>query len=146
MSSGVPEFDTVSDNGLLSRNEPIRSKVSKLTEKLRKRVPTNTTGHCGSHSTSYFSIIFIISTFKTIFYFCPSTGNCYQCNSAFSVLKKRVWPLIFIMFNMLFNLYNDSFTHDYLIFSRETAVTVVSAFVPAVARIKCSNPVWEPQV
>ncbi len=125
MSSGVPEFDTVSDNGLLSRNEPIRSKVSKLTEKLRKRVPTNTTGHCGSHSTSYFSITFIISTFKTIFYFCPSTGNCYQCNSAFSVLKKRVWPLIFIMFNMLFNLYDDSFTHDYLIFSRETAVTVV---------------------
>lgn len=42
MSSGAPEFDTVSDNGLLSRNEPIRSKVSKLTEKLRKRVPSNT--------------------------------------------------------------------------------------------------------
>ncbi|XP_056312386.1 protrudin isoform X4 [Danio aesculapii] len=59
VSSGVPEFDTVSDNGLLSRNEPIRSKVSKLTEKLRKRVPTN------------------------------ATGNCFQCNSAFSVLKKR---------------------------------------------------------
>ncbi|XP_009293123.1 protrudin isoform X3 [Danio rerio] len=59
VSSGVPEFDTVSDNGLLSRNEPIRSKVSKLTEKLRKRVPTN------------------------------ATGNCVQCNSAFSVLKKR---------------------------------------------------------
>ncbi|XP_048051912.1 protrudin isoform X2 [Megalobrama amblycephala] len=59
VSSGVPEFDTISDNGLLSRNEPIRSKVSKLTEKLRKRVPTN------------------------------ATGNCFQCNSAFSVLKKR---------------------------------------------------------
>ncbi|XP_016145326.1 protrudin-like isoform X5 [Sinocyclocheilus grahami] len=59
VSSGVPEFDTVSDNGLLSRNEPIRSKVSKLTEKLRKRVPSNT------------------------------IGNCSQCNSAFSVLKKR---------------------------------------------------------
>ncbi|XP_051983420.1 protrudin-like isoform X2 [Xyrauchen texanus] len=59
VSAGVPEFDTVSDNGLLSRNEPIRSKVSKLTEKLRKRVPSN------------------------------STGNCFQCNSAFSVLKKR---------------------------------------------------------
>ncbi|XP_058627368.1 protrudin isoform X5 [Onychostoma macrolepis] len=59
VSSGAPEFDTVSDNGLLSRNEPIRSKVSKLTEKLRKRVPSNT------------------------------IGNCCQCNSAFSVLKKR---------------------------------------------------------
>lgn len=59
VSSVVPEFDSISDNGLLSRNEPIRSKVSKLTEKLRKRVPTN------------------------------ATGNCFQCNSAFSVLKKR---------------------------------------------------------
>ncbi|XP_026078873.1 protrudin isoform X4 [Carassius auratus] len=59
VSSGVPEFDTVSDNGLLSRNEPIRSKVSKLTEKLRKRVPAN------------------------------ATGNCFHCSSAFSVLKKR---------------------------------------------------------
>lgn len=37
------------------------------------------------------------------------------------------------------------FTHNYF-FSRETAVTVVSVFVPTVARIKCSNPVWEPQV
>ncbi|XP_033883253.2 protrudin-like isoform X3 [Acipenser ruthenus] len=38
----------VIDNGLLSRNEPIRSKVSKLTEKLRKRYPTNNydRGHC----------------------------------------------------------------------------------------------------
>ncbi|XP_059408940.1 protrudin isoform X2 [Carassius carassius] len=59
VSSGVPEFDTVSDNGLLGRNEPIRSKVSKLTEKLRKRVPAN------------------------------ATGNCFHCSSAFSVLKKR---------------------------------------------------------
>ncbi|XP_072512793.1 protrudin isoform X2 [Salminus brasiliensis] len=53
------DYDSVSDNGLLSRNEPIRSKVSKLTEKLRKRVPTN------------------------------STGNCSSCCAAFSVLKKR---------------------------------------------------------
>ncbi|TSK18074.1 Protrudin [Bagarius yarrelli] len=37
------DYDSVSDNGLLSRNEPIRSRVSKLTEKLRKRVPTNST-------------------------------------------------------------------------------------------------------
>lgn len=53
------DYDSVSDNGLLSRNEPIRSKVSKLTEKLRKRVPTN------------------------------PTGNCSSCAAAFSVLKKR---------------------------------------------------------
>lgn len=56
---GTPDYDTISDNGLLSRNEPIRSKVSKLTEKLRKRYPTT------------------------------STGNCTSCNGAFSVLKKR---------------------------------------------------------
>uniref|UniRef100_A0A669BXC4 Protrudin n=1 Tax=Oreochromis niloticus TaxID=8128 RepID=A0A669BXC4_ORENI len=56
---GAPEYDTISENGLLSRNEPIRSKVSKLTEKLRKRYPTTV------------------------------TGNCSSCNAVFSVLKKR---------------------------------------------------------
>ncbi|XP_051940959.1 protrudin isoform X3 [Hippocampus zosterae] len=56
---GAPEFDTLSENGLLSRNEPIRSKVSKLTEKLRKRYPTT------------------------------GAGNCASCNAVFSVLKKR---------------------------------------------------------
>lgn len=56
---GAPEFDTVSENGFLSRNEPIRSKVSKLTERLRKRYPTT------------------------------STGNCSSCSAVFSVLKKR---------------------------------------------------------
>ncbi|XP_041640752.1 protrudin isoform X2 [Cheilinus undulatus] len=56
---GAPEYDTISENGLLSRNEPIRAKVSKLTEKLRKRYPTT------------------------------STGNCSNCNAVFSVLKKR---------------------------------------------------------
>ncbi|XP_053532232.1 protrudin isoform X3 [Ictalurus punctatus] len=56
---GGADYDSVSDNGLLSRNEPIRSRVSKLTEKLRKRVPTN------------------------------ATGNCSSCSAAFSVLKKR---------------------------------------------------------
>ncbi|CAL8331992.1 unnamed protein product [Merluccius merluccius] len=56
---GTPDYDCISDNGLLSRNEPIRSKVSKLTEKLRKRYPT------------------------------ASTGNCSSCSAVFSVLKKR---------------------------------------------------------
>lgn len=56
---GAPEYDTISENGLLSRNEPIRSKVSKLTEKLRKRYPAT------------------------------STGNCSSCSAVFSVLKKR---------------------------------------------------------
>lgn len=83
--------------------------------------------------------------FKTIFSFYPSTGNCFQCSSAFSVLKKRVWPLSFILLNMLFHLY-DVVSLMIIVFSRETAVTAVSVFVPAVARIKCSDPVWEPQV
>ncbi|XP_047222379.1 protrudin isoform X2 [Girardinichthys multiradiatus] len=56
---GAPEYDTVSENGFLSRNEPIRSKVSKLTERLRKRYPAT------------------------------STGNCSSCSAVFSVLKKR---------------------------------------------------------
>ncbi|KAF3687357.1 Protrudin Zinc finger FYVE domain-containing protein 27 [Channa argus] len=55
----APDYDTISENGLLSRNEPIRSKVSKLTERLRKRYPTT------------------------------STGNCSSCSAVFSVLKKR---------------------------------------------------------
>ncbi|XP_072095114.1 protrudin isoform X1 [Mobula birostris] len=49
---------TMQDNGFF-KNEPIRSKVSKLTEKLRKRYPTN------------------------------NYGNCSSCCSTFSVLKKR---------------------------------------------------------
>ena len=43
-SLGIPDYDCITDNGLLSRNEPIRSKVSKLTEKLRKRYPTASAG------------------------------------------------------------------------------------------------------
>ncbi|XP_005352355.1 protrudin isoform X1 [Microtus ochrogaster] len=47
------------DNGFLSKNEVLRSKVSRLTERLRKRYPTN------------------------------SFGNCAGCAATFSVLKKR---------------------------------------------------------
>ncbi|XP_068114054.1 protrudin isoform X2 [Hyperolius riggenbachi] len=48
------------DNGFLSRNDALKSKVSKLTEKLRKRYPAN------------------------------NYGNCYGCNAPFSmILKKR---------------------------------------------------------
>ncbi|XP_064418987.1 protrudin isoform X2 [Latimeria chalumnae] len=42
VSAGALDYDLgLQDNGFLSKNEPIRSKVSKLTEKLRKRYPTN---------------------------------------------------------------------------------------------------------
>ncbi|XP_069836085.1 protrudin isoform X2 [Dendropsophus ebraccatus] len=47
------------DNGFLSRNDAIKSKVSKLTERLRKRYPAN------------------------------NLGTCTGCNANFSVLKKR---------------------------------------------------------
>ncbi|XP_054099184.2 protrudin isoform X28 [Callithrix jacchus] len=47
------------DNGFMSKNEVLRSKVSRLTERLRKRYPTN------------------------------NFGNCTGCSATFSVLKKR---------------------------------------------------------
>ncbi|XP_053548521.1 protrudin isoform X2 [Bombina bombina] len=53
------EYENLQDNGFLSKNEVIRSKVSKLTEKLRKRYPAN------------------------------NLGTCTGCNATFSVLKKR---------------------------------------------------------
>ncbi|XP_072335739.1 protrudin isoform X2 [Scyliorhinus torazame] len=57
---GAGDYElTMQDNGFFNKNEPIRSKVSKLTEKLRKRYPTN------------------------------NYGNCNSCNATFSVLKKR---------------------------------------------------------
>ncbi|XP_009906483.2 protrudin isoform X2 [Dryobates pubescens] len=54
------EFDlSLPDNGFMSKNEVIRSKVSRLTERLRKRCPTN------------------------------NFGSCTGCAATFSVLKKR---------------------------------------------------------
>ncbi|XP_064000669.1 protrudin isoform X2 [Pogoniulus pusillus] len=54
------DFDlSLPDNGFMSKNEVIRSKVSRLTERLRKRCPTN------------------------------NFGSCTGCAATFSVLKKR---------------------------------------------------------
>ncbi|XP_008943200.1 PREDICTED: protrudin, partial [Merops nubicus] len=54
------EFDlSLPDNGFMSKNEVIRSKVSRLTERLRKRCPSN------------------------------NFGSCTGCAATFSVLKKR---------------------------------------------------------
>ncbi|KAM9232709.1 protrudin isoform 2-T2 [Leptosomus discolor] len=54
------DFDlSLPDNGFMSKNEVIRSKVSRLTERLRKRYPSN------------------------------NFGNCMGCAATFSVLKKR---------------------------------------------------------
>ncbi|XP_063290694.1 protrudin isoform X2 [Pelobates fuscus] len=60
VSQGTVEYDlNLQDNGFLSKNEVIKSKVSKLTERLRKRYPAN------------------------------NVGVCTGCNATFSVLKKR---------------------------------------------------------
>uniref|UniRef100_A0A8C8B9L4 Protrudin n=1 Tax=Otus sunia TaxID=257818 RepID=A0A8C8B9L4_9STRI len=54
------DFDlSLPDNGFMSKNEVIRSKVSRLTERLRKRYPSN------------------------------NFGSCTGCAATFSVLKKR---------------------------------------------------------
>ncbi|KAM4669155.1 protrudin isoform 1-T1 [Amazona ochrocephala] len=54
------DFDlSLPDNGFMSKNEVIRSKVSRLTERLRKRYPSN------------------------------NFGSCTGCGATFSVLKKR---------------------------------------------------------
>lgn len=43
------DFDlSLPDNGFMSKNEVIRSKVSRLTERLRKRYPSNNFGEFGS--------------------------------------------------------------------------------------------------
>ncbi|XP_067114941.1 LOW QUALITY PROTEIN: protrudin [Osmerus mordax] len=80
---GTPDYDTISDNGLLSRNEPIRSKVSKLTEKLRKRYPTTATGSCSS-CTAVFSVLKKRRS-------CSNCGNsfCSRCCS-YKVLKSSM--------------------------------------------------------
>ncbi|KAM8923794.1 protrudin isoform 2-T2 [Pelodytes ibericus] len=60
VSQGTVEYDlSLQDNGILSKNEAIKSKVSKLTERLRKRYPAN------------------------------NLGTCTGCSATFSVLKKR---------------------------------------------------------
>ncbi|XP_015799303.1 protrudin isoform X1 [Nothobranchius furzeri] len=66
---GAPEYDPISENDLLSRNEPIRSKVSKLTEKLRKRYPASVTGSCSSCS-AVFSVL-------------KKRRNCSNCGNSF---------------------------------------------------------------
>ncbi|KAF7253181.1 Protrudin [Varanus komodoensis] len=60
------EFDLgLPDNPFMSRNEVLRSRVSRLTERLRKRYPTNNLGT-------------------------GLGGSCASCSATFSVLKKRV--------------------------------------------------------
>ena len=103
---GTPDYDSLSENGLLSRNEPIRSKVSKLTEKLRKRYPTQPAGQTlplsASHLHHLCFCVFLprlwplgnsfdkTSEFSVSLSLLTSLGNCSYCNAVFSVLKKRV--------------------------------------------------------
>ncbi|XP_039630368.1 protrudin isoform X2 [Polypterus senegalus] len=84
---GVGDLDLgMADNGLLSRNEPIRSKVSKLTEKLRKRYPANNYVYCTYERCQGFGRR---KNTVGIFFYILSHGNCSSCNAVFSVLKKR---------------------------------------------------------
>ncbi|KAM4703380.1 protrudin [Rhinophrynus dorsalis] len=54
VSQCTVEYDlNLQDNGFLSKNEAIKSKVSKLTEKLRKRYPTNNLGTCNGCSATF---------------------------------------------------------------------------------------------
>ncbi|XP_045546808.1 protrudin isoform X2 [Salmo salar] len=80
VTSDLDTISITSDNGLLSRNEPIRSKVSKLTEKLRKRYPTNNTGNCSSCS----AVFSVVKRRRS----CSNCGNsfCSRCCS-YKVLK-----------------------------------------------------------
>ncbi|XP_031419703.1 protrudin isoform X4 [Clupea harengus] len=80
---GTPDYDSLSENGLLSRNEPIRSKVSKLTEKLRKRYPTQPAGNC-----SYCNAVFSVLKKRKS---CSNCGNCFcsRCCS-YKVLKSSM--------------------------------------------------------
>ncbi|XP_029442020.1 protrudin, partial [Rhinatrema bivittatum] len=51
------EYDLgLQDNGFLSKNEVLRNKVSKLTEKLRKRYPANNFGTCNNCTCYLFSL------------------------------------------------------------------------------------------
>ncbi|XP_064924367.1 protrudin isoform X2 [Columba livia] len=62
------DFDlSLPDNGFMSKNEVIRSKVSRLTERLRKRYPSN------------------------------NFGSCTGCAATFSVLKKRTRVAVLLL-------------------------------------------------
>ncbi|XP_030058761.1 protrudin [Microcaecilia unicolor] len=64
------EYDLgLQENGFLSKNEVIRNKVSKLTEKLRKRYPTNNFGTC-NNCTATFSVL-------------KKRRNCSNCGNSF---------------------------------------------------------------
>uniref|UniRef100_A0A5F8GHS2 Protrudin n=1 Tax=Monodelphis domestica TaxID=13616 RepID=A0A5F8GHS2_MONDO len=71
------------DNGFMSKNEVIRSKVSRLTEKLRKRYPTNNFGNCASCSATFS----VLKKRRS----CSNCGNsfCSRCCS-FKVLKSSM--------------------------------------------------------
>ncbi|NXX73673.1 ZFY27 protein, partial [Urocolius indicus] len=80
------EFDlSLPDNGFMSKNEVIRSKVSRLTERLRKRYPSNNFGE--ELSLSLCPRAQAPQPCLTAALFLP--GSCTGCAATFSVLKKR---------------------------------------------------------
>ncbi|XP_078499694.1 protrudin isoform X1 [Lissotriton helveticus] len=70
ISQGAVEYELLQDNGfMMSKNEAIRNKVSKLTEKLRKRYPANTIATC-TGCTATFSVL-------------KKRRNCSNCGNSF---------------------------------------------------------------
>uniref|UniRef100_A0A8C0BYD9 Zinc finger FYVE-type containing 27 n=1 Tax=Buteo japonicus TaxID=224669 RepID=A0A8C0BYD9_9AVES len=71
------DFDlSLPDNGFMSKNEVIRSKVSRLTERLRKRYPSNNFGKAGSGCCS-------VTSYLSPQRSCSNCGNsfCSRCCS-----------------------------------------------------------------
>ncbi|XP_074152110.1 protrudin isoform X2 [Sminthopsis crassicaudata] len=89
------EYDlALHDNGFMSKNEVIRSKVSRLTEKLRKRYPTNNFATPDPRQKQWpVSTSFLLTTYFDFPRKMPEIrnqlGNCTSCSATFSVLKKR---------------------------------------------------------
>ncbi|KAG8435443.1 hypothetical protein GDO86_013396 [Hymenochirus boettgeri] len=77
VSQCTAEYENLQDNGFQSKNEAIKSKVSKLTEKLRKRYPTNNLGTC-SGCNATFSVLGEEGMWK----FClPCHRSCSNCGN-----------------------------------------------------------------
>ncbi|XP_026557005.1 protrudin isoform X2 [Pseudonaja textilis] len=139
ISQGSGEFELgLPDSPFMSRNDVIRSRVSRLTERLRKRYPTN------------------------------NLGNCASCSATFSVLKKRVslfsspptpslacfhflLPLLHPLVDLRRSSAACSLTHSspcLFSFSSEAAATVGTVFAPGAVLSKFPRATWglQPQM
>ncbi|KAM3835400.1 protrudin isoform 2-T4 [Vipera latastei] len=138
ISQGSGEFELgLPDSPFMSKNEVIRSKVSRLTERLRKRYPTNNLGNCASCSATFSVLKKRVSLFSS-----PSTP-CLACSICFSTC--------FIIFcgsqTELCSLLTHSSSCVFYFFS-EAAVTVGTVFAPGAVLSKFPRATWglQPQM